>query len=870
MDFAVKNTPGFLHGVRIIELADELGEYCGKVLAGLGADVIKIEPLEGEATRSIGPFYQDQPHTDRSLHFWHYNYGKRGIVLDLDSGAGREQFRKLVDSADVLLDSRPRNYLSGRGLSYQSLRESNPGLVYSRISPFGDDGPWADYQASDLVHLALGGVMMNCGYDADPTGAYDTPPIAPQMWQAYHIAGEVTAIQIIAALNYRNETGRGQKLTTSVHDAVAKNTETDMPHWVQLRQPHRRQTCAHSFPQATSTKGGAGPIQVTISRTKDGRWIYPYRTYLPGMATPARAAYNVLSKYGCEYDTGEEKYLDPDYCRKPEVGIYLNAVMDRFIAKFSFNQDLWKDGQAQGMAWAPLRRPEENVGEEHWAQRETFASVEYPELGQKFTQIHGKWVSPQVPWSASRRAPLLGEHTREVLDSLPGTPTAASRRPAPKTVPAPVLSKHGKPFALSGVKIVDLAWLLASGGAGRFFTALGAEVIKVEHSNKIDAMRGGIGISPAGGRAARDAATEPMPAEPTKSLNRSGAFMEYNAGKRAISLNLKEARGKELLIELIKDADIIIEGFSPGTMDRMGLGYDKLREINPRIVYVQQSGLGQIGTYGQLRSYGPTAQAFSGLSEMSGFPEPYAPAGIGYSYLDWFGAYQMALAMMAGLYRQRETGLGCWIDSSQVECGLYLTGTSVLDHSANGRGWVRYGNQSPYKLAAPHGAYPTKGEDRWIAIAAFNQEQWCKLTDVLGAPAWSSDPRLATFEARLANQDYLDQVVGAATAGWDGYFLMEALQALGVPAGVCQTAQDRCETDPQLRHLGWQVELEQSEIGRWPVKEVPVKFSETPPYIGGVVDRHGPNYGEDNEFVLKERLGLNDAQIAELKESGVL
>lgn len=870
MDSTIKETGGFLHGVRVIELADELGEYCGKVLAGLGADVIKVEPLNGESTRGYGPFYHDEPHPDRSLCFWHYNYGKRGIVLDLDSEAGRQQFRQLVDTADVLIDTRSRTYLSERGLSFDALRASNPGLVYTRISPFGDDGPWADYQAGDLVHLALGGVMMNCGYDADPNGEYDTPPIAPQMWQAYHIAGETTAIQIIAALNYRNETGCGQHLSTSVHDAVAKNTETDMPHWVYLRQPHRRQTCAHSFPQATSSKVGTGPLQVTISRTKDGRWIYPYRTYLPGMATPARAAYELLSKYGCEYDLGDEKYLDVNYCRTPEVAIYLNAVVDRCIAKFSFNADLWKDGQAVGMAWAPLRRPEENVGEEHWAQRGTFAQVAYPELGQSFTQVHAKWVSPQVPWSATRRAPLLGEHTREVLDALPATPSAASRNPMRGQKPDAVLSKHGKPFALSGVRVVDLSWLLASGGAGRFFTALGAEVIKVEHRNKIDAMRGGIGIVGEGGRAVRDAATGPMKAGAVNSPNRSGAFMEINAGKRAISLNLKEARGKELLIELIKDADIIIEGFSPGTMDRMGLGYERLREINPRIVYVQQSGLGQIGTYGQLRSYGPTAQAFSGLSEMSGFPEPYAPAGIGYSYLDWFGAYQMALAMMAGLYRQRQTGLGCWIDSSQVEAGLYLTGTAILDHSVNGRSWQRFGNRSPYKPAAPHGAYATQGCDRWIAIAAFKDEHWSKLGDVLGIPAWNSDPRLATFEARLVNQDYLDQVVGAATAAWDGYLLMEALQALGVPAGVCQTAEDRCEHDPQLRHLGWQVELEQAEIGRWPVKEVPVKFSETPPYIGGPLDRHGPSYGQDNDFILKQRLGLSEIQIAELQQQGVL
>jgi crotonobetainyl-CoA:carnitine CoA-transferase CaiB-like acyl-CoA transferase len=254
---------------------------------------------------------------------------------------------------------------------------------------------------------------------------------------------------------------------------------------------------------------------------------------------------------------------------------------------------------------------------------------------------------------------------------------------------------------------------------------------------------------------------------------------------------------------------------------------------------------------------------------MSGLPEPYPPAGIGYSYLDWFGAYQMALAMMAALYRQKQTGKGCWIDSSQAEVGLYLTGTAILEHSANGRRWSRFGNRSPYKKAAPHGAYRTLGEDRWIAISAFTEEQWWALTKVLDRSGWTVDPKLATLALRLVNQDYLDTLVNQVTVAWGAFSLMDALQRAGVPAGVCQTAEDRYERDPQLKHLEWLVELNQSEIGRWPVKEVPVKFSETPPYIGGVLNRHGPSYGEDNDYVLRTILGLSQDQIAQLAADGV-
>ncbi len=865
MELSAAEPRGYLHGVRVIELADELGEYCGKVLAGLGADVIKIEPPGGEATRTIGPFYKDESHPDRSLHFWHYNQGKRGVVLDLDQPADWASFAELLASADVLLDTRHRVYLRDRGLTPQVLDERFPRLVHARISPFGDEGPWADHKASDLIHLALGGVMMNCGYDADPSGAYDTAPIAPQMWQSCHVAGEVTAVQVMAALIYRNDTGRGQRLSTSVHDAVAKNTEIDIPDWVYLRQPHRRQTCAHSFAVTGETDINItrGPVAATIARTKDGRWINPFWSALPGFATPVGSLQAMLAKSGSDFDLGDEKYQSWKDLQRPEVAMHVNAIIERFIGKYPFSRDIWKDAQALGLAWAPLRRPEENLDDPHWKARGTFKAVDYPELGVSLPQVHAKWLCAEVPWMGDRRAPLLGEHTREVLDSLGPAPDA----PTPKAQDAPRrLSKHGKPFALDGVRIIDMSWLLASGGAGRFFTALGADVIRVEHETRIDALRRGVAVVSEGGRNERDAAEAPLQSKYTRSLNRGGAFMEINAGKRSLSLNTKNTKAKALLEDLIKGADIIIEGFAPGAMERMGLGWQRLRELNPRIVYVQQSGYGQAGVYPAMRSYGPSAQAFSGLSEMSGLPEPYAPAGIGYSYLDWFGAYQMAAAMMAGLYRQRATGQGCWIDSSQVECGIYLSGTSMLDYVANGRGWTRIGNRSPWKPAAPHGAFRARGVDRWIAIAAFDDGQWRALADVLSLDP-ASHPTLA---ARLADQPRLEALVDAATRSWDAYDLMAALQARGVPAGVCQTAQDRCERDPQLAHLGWQVELEQAEIGRWPVKEVPVKFSETPPYVGGPLDRHGPSYGQDNRDILVQILGLTDAQIDELEAEGAL
>lgn len=850
---------GFLGRLRVVEIGAELTEYAGKVLAGLGADVVRVEPPGGEQSRSYGPFLDDEPHPDRSLYFWHYNVGKRSVVLDLDTPGGRQDLRRLIDGADIVLDGRPRGWFAERGLEPEDLRESNPGLIWSRISPFGDDGPWADFAASDLIHLALGGVMMNCGYDPDPSGFYETPPIAPQIWQAYHIAGEMMVISILGALNHRIGTGRGQHISTSVHEAVSKNTETDMPDWVFLAQTHRRLTCRHSMVSASAP---------ALGLTKDGRYLLPYRTYLGGPNVDAwRGTVELLRQYGMEEDLDDPKYQS----FSPEAAEHLDALTDKLMLRLLFKADLWREAQRYALPWAPVRRPEENIGDEHWQARGAFVDVHHDELAKSFTYTGAKWRTEGLSWSTGPRPPLVGEHTEQVLQQWAAAgPRHVRLHVSERARQAPLVSPRGKPFALSDVLVVDLSWMLASAGAGRYLAAMGAEVIKVEHDSRPDGMRSSLGACPPGGRAQRDAATEPIPTPEDVGLNRGGSFMEINSGKQGLSLNLKHPRGKEILEDLIRRADMVVEGFSPGTMQRMGFGYERLKELNPSVIYVQQSGFGELGTYGNVRAYGPTAAALTGISELSGLPEPFPPAGIGYSYLDWFGAYNMAQAMLAALYRRNATGEGCHIDASQGEIGLYLASTAILDYTVNGRRWSRYGNRSPYKPAAPHGAFRTEGDDRWIAIAAFTDAHWAALTRILGIEPAAGDERFATLDARLAHQDELDAAVGAATALWDGYVLMDRLQAEGVPAGVCQTAQDRYESDPQLHHLEWLVELDQKEMGRWPVKEHPGDLSETPTYIGGRHDHSGPNYGEHTDEVLSSILDMSEAEIRELREIGAV
>lgn len=852
----MQEDPHYLSGLRVLEIGDELGEYCGKLLAGLGADVVRVEQPGGSPSRKIGPFYHDEPDANRSLYFWHYNHGKRSVVIDLRSDDGREQLRDLLRGADIVVDSTPRCLLVDAHLAYEDVG-AEASLIWSRITPFGDTGPWAGFAASDLVHLALGGVVMNCGYDPGPDGQYDTLPIAPQMWQAYHIAGEMSGMAILAALMFRRRTGRGQLLETSVHEAVSKATETDLPDWIFLRQPHHRLTSRHS---------AFVPSDSTLASTKDGRYLLPYNTYLRGFVNAREGAAKLLANYGVEVGPAEAPDQEPG---GEDDGKRLNHLTSDLIGKLTFDRDLWLEAQALQLPWGAIRRPSENLSDSHWQARGSFVSIRHESLGETFSYVGARWASPDSAWRVDRRPPLLGEHTTEVQREWTCRSPSERAHTPPAAADAEMLSERGRPFALDGVRVLDLSWMLASAGAGRFLSAFGAEVIKVEHSSRLDGMRYSQGVCPTGGRPEREAATSPIPSPDTDSPNRGGAFMEINAGKLSLSLNLKTPEGRTVLEDLVRASDVVVEGFSPGTMVRMGFGYDRLKELNPRVIYAQQSGFGQSGTYGPMRAYGPTAQAVSGLTDMSGLPEPYPPAGIGYSYLDWFGAYNLATAILAALNRREATGAGTHIDASQGEVGLYLTGTAILDASVNGRVYKRTGNRSPDKLAAPHGVYPVAGKDRWIALACFTEEQWGGIVGVIGDPGWFEDERFATLTRRLKYQDELDRIISSRTARWEPTQLMYELQHRAVPAGLCQTAEDRAERDPQLAHCEWLVELDQAEIGRWPVKEHPTKMSESPPYIGGRFNRSGPNYGQDTDFVLREILGRSAAEIDELRTMGI-
>jgi crotonobetainyl-CoA:carnitine CoA-transferase CaiB-like acyl-CoA transferase len=427
--------------------------------------------------------------------------------------------------------------------------------------------------------------------------------------------------------------------------------------------------------------------------------------------------------------------------------------------------------------------------------------------------------------------------------------------------------------ALEGVRVIDLTWLQVGPQATRLLATFGAEVIRIEWRERkaIDFIRYVPPFAPdhahaSGGRSQGVARGRGI----RGNYDRSAYFNNTNPGKYGITLNLNHPKGRDLLRRMVRDANAICENFSPGQMDKWELGYEDLRKVNPRIIYMQTTGLGKAGVYKDYVSYGPTAQAFSGLTFLSGLPEPNPPAGWGYSYLDHSPGYFGAIMLMAAIRRQRLDGTGCYIDMSQCETGLMLSGTSIVEHQLTGKPTLRYGNRMPFRDWSPHGAYRCAGDDNWIAISVQSDDQWCALIEEMGKPAWALNACFVTAASRKQNEDDLDAKLTTFTIGCERYELMNRLQARGIPAGVVQKASDRFDRDPQLKARGYYVDLPHSDIGTWPVEGFPAKMSRSPADVGGPTGRAAPKLGEDNNFVYGRVVGLSDAEIAELKEEGVI
>lgn len=304
-----------LENIVVVEIGDQMGDYAGLLLAGLGAEVIKIEPKEGSPSRSIGPFASAAPDPEQSIFFWRYNLNKKSVVLDIDNPAVSEPLRRILSKADILLLAGEFATVEDRLARYRELAGENPRLIVCAVTPFGLDGPDRELKSTDLTQMALGGIIAVCGYDPDEEHKYDTPPIAPAMWHSYHIGGEYAVVATMAALNFRDVSGEGQLIDVSVHEAINTCTEIAMPTYIYNGETVLRQTARHAAPAVT---------QVRLSTSADN--VYMLASLSP-FEREERACRSRRS--GWNRTRAENSRIRPARKGRPEGGIYLSQRFDR-------------------------------------------------------------------------------------------------------------------------------------------------------------------------------------------------------------------------------------------------------------------------------------------------------------------------------------------------------------------------------------------------------------------------------------------------------------------------------------------------------------------------------------------------------------
>ncbi|HEY91076.1 MAG TPA: CoA transferase [Dehalococcoidia bacterium] len=397
---------------------------------------------------------------------------------------------------------------------------------------------------------------------------------------------------------------------------------------------------------------------------------------------------------------------------------------------------------------------------------------------------------------------------------------------------------------LEGIKVADFTWVWTGPTSTKVLADFGATVLRIESKVRPDVWR-----------------IQPPFKDDVPGPNRGAVFNSQNTSKMSCSVNLGLPKGKEIARKFIAWADVVADNYAGGAMERMGLGYEALKELKPDIIMLSSSLMGQTGPWHNSPGYGDQLTAVSGISHISGWPDRI-PGEVGF-YTDYIAPRFNALSLVAALDYRRRTGKGQYLDIAQHQGSLQFVSPLLLDYEVNNRIAGRIGNRDPH--ASPHGNWTCKGVDRWCAVAVFTDEEWQAFCRVIGEPEWTKEPRFSTLEGRKENEDELEALVTAYTIDRVDQDVMDKMQAAGVPAGIVNSPEDHMENDPQLLNRELFQWRDHPELGQYRPPRQPCILSKTPCEI-----ERAPLYGEHNEYAFKEILGMTDDEIAELVIEGVI
>jgi crotonobetainyl-CoA:carnitine CoA-transferase CaiB-like acyl-CoA transferase len=770
-----------LADVRVVDLGAEPSQIAGRVLADLGADVIKVEPAAGDPIRRSPPF---DGTSGRSLRAWVWNVGKRTVVGEVD-GSGIED---LLAGADLILSSSAPEPGSGRPLA----------ASWITVTPFGSSGPTSAWLGSDLTCTAASGYLMATG---DP----DRPPVRCSQPLAYaQVAGEVALAALTALVS-----ATPQRVDLSIAEAM---TAANMSAHVSMFQHGDRGT----------RSGGSMGRTREVWRCRDGFIVFGMRGG-PSRARTWDAVVGQLTADGIDpgpFDGIEWTKFEHDSVTDSDL-VAMSGALARYFAGHTM-AELYELAVSEKLMIAPVMAPAEMYAHPQLHSVSFFQTI---------PPYHG------VPYSFARAGPLgAGDEGGLIGPRLAAPAPAWSRRSVPLSA-AP-----RQPW--EGVRLLEFGSGIAAPMTTRYFVEYGATCVHIESANRPDVIR--------------LYSTHPLDPH-LAALEGSVLFANVNAGKYSVTLNMRLPEARDLALRLVDWADAVIENYAPATMPKWGLGPEELARRKPDLVMLRSSMWGSRGPHADYPGYGAQGTALSGYLFLTGWPDrdPAFPYG---TVTDTLAPRYSAAALAAALLYRRRTGRGVMVDVSQIEVALFTLSPWLLDYAVNGHTGARAGNRSDLG-AVPHGVFATRGEDRWIAIAVWSDEEWARLCGLMetGAIPWP------TADARTAAISEVETLVNGWTMDREAGALASLLQANRIEAYPVQDFADVL-ADPQLGARGHFVEMDHPVIGRHRYERSSFRMSAAT----GTLASPGPTLGQHTNAVLGDLLGIDEAEILRMRSAGVL
>ncbi len=791
------STEGPLTELRVVDLTADLGRFATKLLAELGASVC----------RPVGAGSRGRPVPGAVGRFggvldWWYDAAKERVEIDLATPEGRDAYRALAAEADLVIDAAPPGELASHGIDHDDLVASNPRLSQVSITPFGRTGPRADWSSSDLVAGAMGGVLSLTGTPDEPLNSWG--------WQNYNFGGFVAAISGLAAVRSARRTGVGQHVDVSLHEVVASSIENLLMQYfyddeLPMAKIAPRQGSLHWL----------GAYQVVPAKTG------------AMMVTPTPDATGLIDWMVASGITEAEPFVGLDVVDLLEQMPGVMAAMTSF-ARTEDAGTLWWEAQRRHIAFGEVQTVAQAAANPQFEHRGLYTAT-CPLAGDE--DQHQRTV--RGPWRLVRFSDTPTSAPQPSLDPTPVDDLATRWRTVAVDRPVPERADPSTPLPrpLDGIVVLDLSWVLAGPFGTRLLGDLGADVIKVQTEERATLVN--------------------RPDYPY--------YPVWNRSKRSVTIDLKHPDALAVVRPLVERADVLVENYSAGVLDRLGLGWDDVRRWNERLVYVSMSGCGHDGPWADVISYAPTIHALCGLTHLTN-PPGRGDVGCGFSLNDHAAGFSAALSILAALAARDSTGRGQQIDMAQLEIGASLIGPALVDYWATGHEAQPDGNADGLTGAVPNDVWRC-ADDRFLAITAVDDDMWGRL-----AAATGLDPALgANGTDRRAARATIDRALGTWCGDRPAAEAMEVLQRAGVAAGVVQDAAD-LEGDPQLAARSFWRSADSAVFGPRPFERFPARWSRSDlePY------RPAPGYlGEANFEVLAEVVGLTEVEIAEGIASGL-